>query len=44
MAKGNRTGGPKSELGKLASSKNSLKTGAYYVQQILPGENQKDFE
>lgn len=44
MAKGNRTGGPKSELGKLASSKNSLKTGVYSVQQILPGENQKDFE
>lgn len=44
MAKGNRTGGPKSELGKLASSKNSLKTGAYSVQQILPGERQEDFE
>ncbi|QWD80058.1 hypothetical protein ICV01_01700 [Polynucleobacter sp. MWH-Spelu-300-X4] len=44
MARGNRTGGPKTQLGKLASSKNSLKTGAYSVQQILPGERQEDFE
>lgn len=44
MARGNRTGGPKTQLGKLASSKNSLKTGAYSVQQILPGERQEDFK
>ena len=44
MAKGNRTGGPKTQLGKLVSSNNALKTGAYSVQQILPGEKQEDFE
>jgi hypothetical protein len=44
MARGNRTGGPKTQLGKLASSNNSLKTGAYSVQQILPGERQEDFD
>lgn len=44
MARGNRTGGPKTQLGKLASSNNSLKTGTYSVQQILPGKRQEDFE
>lgn len=44
MARGNRTGGPKTQLGKLASSNNALKTGAYSVQQLLPGEKQEDFE
>lgn len=44
MARGKRSGGPKTQLGKLASSKNALKTGAYSVQQILPGEKQEDFE
>lgn len=44
MARGKGTGRPKTQLGKLASSKNALKTGAYSVQQILPGEKQEDFE
>ena len=44
MARGKRTGGPRTQLGKLASSKNALKTGVYSVQQILPGEKQEDFE
>ncbi len=29
MARGKRTGGPKTQAGKIASSKNALKTGAY---------------
>lgn len=44
MARGNRTGGPKTQLGKLASSKNPLKTGVDSAQQIFPGERQEDFE
>lgn len=43
MAKGNRTGGPKTAVGKLASSKNALKTGAYAVTVILPGEQEDKF-
>jgi hypothetical protein len=43
MARGNRTGGPKTTVGKLASSKNALKTGAYAVTVILPGEQEDKF-
>lgn len=43
MARGNRTGGPKTTAGKLASSKNALKTGAYAVTVILPGEQEDKF-
>ncbi len=43
MAKGKRTGGPKSQAGKIASSKNALKTGAYSATVILPGEQEEQF-
>jgi hypothetical protein len=35
-------GGPKTEAGKLASSSNALKTGAYSSQLTLPGESEAD--
>jgi hypothetical protein len=38
-----RSGGPKTPEGKLASSRNAIKTGAYAVQALLPGENEKEF-
>jgi len=37
--KSRRSGGPKTAEGKLASSLNSLKIGAYSKQEVLPGEN-----
>ena len=43
MARGNRTGGPKTTAGKLASSKNALKTAAYAVTVILPGDQEEKF-
>ncbi len=42
MAK--RTGGPKTAEGKLVSSKNALKTGAYSDSVLLPQESKEDFE
>lgn len=39
-----RSGGPKSVAGLAISSGNSLKTGAYSVQTVLPGENTEHFE
>lgn len=38
------SGGPRTSQGKLASSKNALKTGVYSKQEILPFESQKDFD
>ena len=38
-----RSGGPKTPEGKLASSRNAIKTGAYAVQALLPGENEQEF-
>jgi len=38
-----RSGGPKTTEGKLASSRNSIKTGAYAVQALLPGESEQEF-
>ncbi len=43
MAKTNRTGGPKTDQGKLASSRNAIKTGSYSSLIILPGESEEDF-
>ena len=43
MAKRNRTGGPKTDQGKLASSRNAIKTGTYSSLIILPGESEEDF-
>ena len=43
MAKTNRTGGPRTDQGKLASSRNAIKTGSYSSLIILPGESEDDF-
>ena len=39
-----RSGGPQTEAGKKASSRNALKTGAYSSLIVLPGESEKDFK
>ena len=39
-----RSGGPKTVEGKLASSKNSLKTGTYSAMVVLPGEDESQFQ
>lgn len=38
-----RSGGPKTEAGKVASSRNALKTGAYSSMAVIPGESEVDF-
>lgn len=38
-----RSGGPKTLEGKLATSRNAIKTGAYAVQTLLPGESEQEF-
>jgi hypothetical protein len=43
IPKSTRSGGPKSEAGKVASSRNSLKTGAYSSMTVIPGESEEDF-
>lgn len=43
-SKPNRSGGPKTAMGKLASSKNAIKTGAYSKQEILPFESRHEFD
>jgi len=43
MAKSNRTGGPRTDQGKLAASRNAIKTGSYSSLIILPGESEEDF-
>ena len=43
IPKPKRGGGPRTEAGKLASSNNALKTGAYSSQLTLPGESEADF-
>ena len=43
MARGKRTGGPKTEEGKSLASKNALKTGAYSALTVLPNENPEEF-
>lgn len=39
-----RSGGPKTVAGLAAASKNSIKTGAYALQVVLPGEEAPEFE
>lgn len=39
-----RSGGPQTDAGKQASSRNALKTGAYSSLIILPGESEDDFK
>jgi hypothetical protein len=43
LPKRNRSGGPQTEEGKKATSRNALKTGAYSSLIILPGESEDDF-
>ncbi len=43
LPKSRRSGGPKTAVGKLASSRNAVKTGAYEVQALLPGESEEEF-
>ena len=43
MLKSKRTGGPRTEAGKLAASKNATKMGVYSQSYILPDENEQDF-
>lgn len=43
LPKSRRSGGPKTAEGKLASSRNAVKTGAYAVQALLPGESEEEF-
>lgn len=39
-----RGGGPKTVSGKVASSRNSIKTGAYSSHVTIPGESEDDFQ
>lgn len=43
LPKTRRSGGPKTPEGKLVSSRNAIKTGAYAVQTLLPGESEPEF-
>lgn len=38
-----RSGGPRTAAGKALSARNSLKTGTYSTQIVLPGENQEAY-
>lgn len=38
-----RSGGPKTKAGRVASSRNSLKTGAYSSMAVIPRESEEDF-
>jgi hypothetical protein len=44
MIESKRTGGPKTEAGKMSSAKNAIKSGAYSSLIILPGESERDFK
>lgn len=44
IPKRKRSGGPKTEAGKLAASGNSIKTGAYSSVVTIPGESQEGFQ
>jgi hypothetical protein len=39
FSKSRRSGGPKTPAGKLVASRNSLNTGVYAIQEVLPGED-----
>jgi hypothetical protein len=43
LPRSRRSGGPKTSEGKLASSRNAIKTGAYAIQVLLPGESEEEF-
>lgn len=42
LPKSRRSGGPKTAEGKLLASRNSLKSGVYSKQEVLPGENPQE--
>jgi hypothetical protein len=42
-SKSRRSGGPKTAQGKLVSSRNAIKIGAYSSQIVLPGESEEEF-
>ena len=44
IPKRKRSGGPKTEAGKLVASNNSFKTGAYSNLVVLPNESIEDFQ
>jgi hypothetical protein len=44
ITKSRRSGGPKSDEGKRASSRNALKTGVYSSMIVLPGEDESAFQ
>lgn len=43
IANRTRSGGPKTAVGRAVSANNALKTGAYAVQVVLPGEDATQF-
>ena len=44
IPKRKRSGGPKTEAGKLSASSNAIKTGAYASSIVIPGESKEDFQ
>jgi hypothetical protein len=44
MIKSKRGGGPKTLEGRLAASKNAIKTGVYSRMVVLPGESEEEFQ
>ena len=42
--KSRRSGGPRTAQGKIVAAQNSIKTGAYVKQEVLPGEDLQEFE
>lgn len=43
LTKSNRTGGPRTAEGKVIAARNSIKTGVYSTQVVLPGESEEEF-
>ena len=43
IPKTTRSGGPKTEAGKEAASRNAIKTGVYSTMVVIPGESEEDF-
>ena len=38
-----RSGGPRTDEGRVASSRNALKSGVYSAMVVIPGESEDDF-
>lgn len=43
LSKSNRSGGPRTSEGKAIAARNSIKTGVYSAQVVLPGESEEEF-